>query len=106
MTAVFTCIARVKDWKALQEINRTALLKQARETGARRFQIYRNVSDASQALIVAEFPDHDALREMRRVLSEQMAALSVSAPPDDRAWEPTGWEGIGEEGGEPPRPKT
>jgi hypothetical protein len=95
MPVLLTAVITTKNWKALRERNREALLGQARRIGATRYRIYRNVHDASQALIVAELPDDDALRELRRALSEQVGALAAGSGADERAWEPTGWEGIG-----------
>lgn len=94
MPTVLTCIAQVKDWKALQEVFQSALLAQARQVGARRFQIYRNTQDAAQALIVAELPDQDALRELRRALNEQVAGPCLRGPFADGVWELTGWADI------------
>lgn len=100
MPVLFTTIAHVTDWKALREANRTRLLGRATAAGAKRFQVYRNVNDASQVLIVAELPDHDAVREMSQALAEQLAELRTGSLSDDREWEPTGWEGIGQQIGQ------
>lgn len=94
MNAIFTCTAQVKDWKALKEIYQSALLAQARQAGARRFQIYRNTQDAAQALILAELPDYDGLRELQRTLMAQMDGPCLGAHFDDGVWELTGWDEI------------
>lgn len=95
MPVTFTSIVNIKDWKALQELNRETLVNQADKIGATRFQIYRNLNDASQMLIIAEFPDYDALREMIKALNEQFEARLTGGFSDDRVWEKTEWEGIG-----------
>ena len=58
MAVTFTSIVNIKDWKALQELNRETLVNQADKIGATYFQIYRNLNDVSQMLIIAEFPDY------------------------------------------------
>lgn len=95
MPVTFTSIVNIKDWKALQELNRETLVNQADKIGATRFQIYRNLNDVSQMLIIAEFPDYDALREMIKALNKQFETLLTSGFSDDRVWEKTEWEGIG-----------
>lgn len=95
MPVTFTSIVNIKDWKALQELNRETLVNQADKIGATRFQIYRNLNDASQMLIIAEFPDYDALREMIKALNKQFETLLTGGLSDDRVWEKTEWEGIG-----------
>jgi len=95
MAVTFTSIVNIKDWKALQELNRETLVNQADKIGAMYFQIYRNLNDASQMLIIAEFPDYDALREMIKALNKQFETLLTGGLSDDRVWEKTEWEGIG-----------
>jgi len=94
MPVTFTSIVKIKDWKALQELNRETLVNQADKIGATHFQIYRNLNDASQMLIIAEFPDDDALREMIKALNKQFETLLTGGLSDDRVWEKTEWEGI------------
>ena len=93
MPILITSIIKIKDWQAWQEINRSRLLDQVRQAGARRYQLYRNVNDASQALVVAEVADYDAARETRKALSA-IDDLLVDGAADERVWEPTGWEDI------------
>ena len=95
MSLLLTVIVATRDWKTLREQNQAILVSQAQQAGAIRYQVYRNVHDASQALIIAELPDDDALRELRRVLCEQIGALSANSHLDEHIWEPTGWEVIG-----------
>jgi hypothetical protein len=95
MSVFFTFIVSTRDWKTLHERNRAVLVEEARQAGATRFQTYRNVHDASQALIVAELPDDDALRELRRALCEQVDSLGAGDCSNESTWEPTGWESIG-----------
>ena len=95
MSMLLTVIVATRDWKTLREQNQAILVGQAQQAGAIRYQVYRNVHDASQALIIAELPDDDGLRELRRVLCEQIGALSANSHLDEHVWEPAGWEGIG-----------
>ena len=95
MPVTFTSIVNIKDWKALQELNRETLVYQADKIGATYFQIYRNLNDVSQMLIIAEFPDYDTLREMIKALNKQFETLLTGDLSDDRVWEKTEWEGIG-----------
>lgn len=95
MPVTFTSIVNIKDWKALQELNRKTLVNQADKIGATYFQIYRNLNDVSQMLIIAEFPDYDTLREMIKALNKQFETLLTGDLSDDRVWEKTEWEGIG-----------
>jgi hypothetical protein len=92
---IFTAIARLHDWRALGTRNRDIWLARMRAAGAHRYRLYRNVHDASQLLLVAELPDHDALCAMRETLDPELAALAIGAGPDERVWEPTALEGIG-----------
>ena len=82
----------MKDWKALRQCSREVLIDQAQRAGALHYQIYRNIHDASQILIVIELPDDDALRELRRTLAEQISALLEGTRSDERVWEPAGWD--------------
>ena len=93
MAILLTCLVKIHDWKAWQALQRERLLQPVRQAGARRYQVYRNVNDASQSLVVAELPDHDTAREMGRALNEILALLPGSSA-DERAWEATGWESI------------
>jgi hypothetical protein len=92
---LYILIAQVRDWKALQRLNRSTLLEFARQAGAIRFRVYRNVRDASQGLLVAELPDYATARD----LSERIGA-ELDAPGDgdlsiERVWQPTELDGIG-----------
>jgi quinol monooxygenase YgiN len=95
MPVLFTAIITTNDWKVLREQNHATLVVQAQQAGAIRYHIYRNVHDASQVLMIAEFPDDDALHELRQALYEQIGALAAGGRSDERTWEPTGWESIG-----------
>ena len=95
MSVLFTAIITTNDWKALREQHHATLVVQAQQAGAIRYRIYRNVYDASQALMIAEFPDDDALYELRRALYEQTGVLAAGGRSDERTWEPTDWEDIG-----------
>jgi hypothetical protein len=93
MAVIWTAIVRVRDWRALGRLNRGVLVERARALGSTRFRIYRDVHDASQALLVAELPDHDAVADLGKEVSEHLAAL-VAGQPDGRTWEPTELEAI------------
>jgi hypothetical protein len=95
MAIVLTALARVKDWRALRHLNRETLLECARDVGATRYRLYRNAKDASEVLVLAELPDHEALRELARVVGARLGALPESETPDDREWEATDLDGIG-----------
>ena len=95
MSVLFTAIITTNDWKALRERHRTILVEQAQQVGIIRYRIYRNVHNASEMLMVAEVPDEDALRELRRELCGQIGTLAANGHLDERVWEPTGWESIG-----------
>jgi hypothetical protein len=64
MPSVVTSIARVKDWQALQELSNTTLVGQARQAGVSHYRVYRNLNDASQALLIFELPSHYAFELM------------------------------------------
>ncbi len=95
MSVTFTSTVNIKDWKALQEVNRETLVNQADQIGATYFQIYRNLNDVSQMLIIAEFSDYDALREMIKALNKQFETRLTGDLSDNQVWEKTEWEGIG-----------
>lgn len=95
MSVLFTVVVTTRDWRALRERHREVLVKRARLSGALRYQVYRNVHDAAQALIIAELPDDDALRELRHALGEEVGALLAARDADERTWELIGWEEIG-----------
>ena len=95
MSVLYTLIARVKDWQALQRLNRMALLELARKAGAIHYRIYRNARDASQGLLVAELPDHAAARELSDRIGAELEALVDGDLPGERVWQPTELDGIG-----------
>ena len=93
MPIVLTSILKIADWKAWRVLHRDLLIQQARQAGASRYAVYRNINDASQTLILVEFANQQAAREMGRALNEISGRLAGGLS-DDRAWEPTGWEDI------------
>lgn len=95
MSVILTSVARVKDWKALHQLHDETFVGRARAAGAIRFQVFRNVYDASQMLIIAEFPDHDAMQEMWAAMSAEQGVLPEGGVLDEQIWEPTAWVGIG-----------
>ena len=95
MAAVFTAMGRVTDWQALHRLNRETLVECARAAGATRYRLYRNVKDASQALVVAEGPDHEAVAELGRDVGEHLGGLPAGGIWEDRIWEATTCDGFG-----------
>ncbi|GAC1349172.1 MAG: hypothetical protein NVSMB27_19790 [Ktedonobacteraceae bacterium] len=95
MLITLTSIARIKDWKALRRLNAEILIEKARELGAVRYRIYRNMNDASQVLFIVDLADREAVREMGEVICEQLSTLLQRDVPDDQAWEPVDWDSIG-----------
>lgn len=94
MPVIFTAIARVRDWQALQELNND-MVTRVQAIKATRYQIYRNANDASLALLLIELPEQDDVGEMRETLVEQLNTLPKVSLTDDRMWEATGWKAIG-----------
>jgi hypothetical protein len=87
---VFTSSAKLKDWKALREFHEGVLLASARACGAQRYELYRNVNDATQVLLVAEFADGDQLREFLGTWLDARGLVSSDAA-HNALWEPLGW---------------
>lgn len=94
MPVILTAITKVEDWQSLQKLNNTSIVVKAMALKARRYQVYRNPNDASQALLWIELADPDDVCEMRETVVEQLNTLSKVSLIDDRIWEPTGWEVI------------
>jgi hypothetical protein len=95
MSVLVTSIARVKDWQALEQLNNETLVGRVKKIRVRCYRVYRNVNDASQALIIVELPDHDAVREVSEALTEQINMLFEGGISTDGIWELTELEGIG-----------
>ncbi len=94
MTTVLTASAKLKDWKALQKFHEGVLMARAKANGAQRYGLYRNVNDATQVLLVAEFADGDQLREFLGEWLDAPGLLSKDA--HNTIWEPLGWAAIPE----------
>lgn len=94
MSVIFTVIARVRDWQALQALHNEIIVTKAQAIKAIRYHSYRNATDASLALLLIELPDPDDVCEMRETLVEQLGRLARVSLTDDRVWEPTNWETI------------
>ena len=80
MTLILTAVGRVRDWKALRDL-RLACLGRATSV-----QIYRDVRDASWALVVAELSDDDT-RDLEADLRTRIGSLVDIGFADDRIWE-------------------
>ena len=96
MPVILTVVARVKDWRGVQALNQQVWVDQAAATGAARWHIYRNAHDAGQMLLVAEFPDHDALQEVSQAVTQALRPLLAAGALEDGCWESTGWRTLGE----------
>jgi hypothetical protein len=84
---------RVSDWKALRALSDHRLLVLALGVGVTRYRVYRNIHDASQALLVLELPGQDALALLDRELDAELVMALNSV--DERIWEPCEWQVIG-----------
>jgi hypothetical protein len=90
MTVTFTSIIRIRDWRRLGEIDHTALRRRSQQAGAQGVQVLRDIHDPSQALVIAELPDQDAVCDWRMALEEHLAPALAEVHLDARAWETTG----------------
>ena len=96
MFVILTAMFRVKDWKALRCFSDQNLIAYARTAGASRYQIYRNIHDAAQALLIVEVSSHGAMVQINNAIM-QMSNHAILQPDlahrgddlDDRIWEPT-----------------
>jgi hypothetical protein len=96
MPVMLTVVARVKDWRRLQGLNEQAWVDRAAAAGAARWHIYRNAHDAGQMLLVAEFPDHEALQDFSLAITNALRPMLAGGALEDGCWESTGWRTIGE----------
>ena len=94
MPVILIKVGRVRDWRTLQKVHRTLLVGQARDLGATRFWVCRNVDDASQVLIVVEGPEHDGLVDLASYLEEHLIGLLDTDANDQGIWEPIEIDGI------------
>lgn len=92
MSIVITATARVKDWKQLEQVHQEQLLVAAQENGALRYEIYRNIYDASQVMLFIELPDEDAVPEIGYLLSQCLALLQCEEQSREYAWEAMNWK--------------
>ena len=96
MFVVLTAMFRVKDWKALRCFSDQNLIAYARTAEASRYQIYRNIHDAAEALLIVEVSNHGAMVQINNAIMQMCKHASVqtdlpyrSDALDDRVWEPT-----------------
>jgi hypothetical protein len=89
MPVTFTVIIRVTDWHRLREIDHAALRRRAHQAGASAVRVLRDLHDPSQALVLAELPDPDAVCEWRLALEEHLAPALGKVQLDARVWEAT-----------------
>jgi hypothetical protein len=94
MTIVATFTAQVKDWKALQNLHSEALIGWARKLGATRYQVFRNASDAAEALVMVELASYEDAQEMVQIVHTQLLPILVRDVRIADIWEPMGWEEI------------
>lgn len=88
MPVVYMAIVNVRDWQALRKLNDEIFVSKARLLHARCFQIYRDPSNPSQALLWVELPDLDDVYEMRETVVEQVKMRPNLNFTDDWLWEP------------------
>lgn len=86
MAVLVVTTARVKNWKALQKAWRVTFTGRNPRLRAARIQLYRNTHDASQALLVIEAPNLEALTEVGEAVSESMRA-QLKDISTERTWE-------------------
>jgi hypothetical protein len=96
MVVILTAMFRVKDWKALRSFSDRNLIAYARVAGASRYQIYRNIHDAAEALVIIEVSSHSGMAQISSVIAQMCKQAIVQPDPtyrsdmlDDRIWEPT-----------------
>jgi hypothetical protein len=94
MPVVVTFVARIKDWKRLQQLNQESLIEEARESGATRYCLFRNGSDAAELMVMLELANYDAAQELAHTLNEEIHSLLANGEADTHIWEPLGWEEI------------
>lgn len=94
MPIIYTASARLKDWKGLRDLHEHVLLARAQQCGAQRYALYRNVNDAAQVLLLAEFAEADGLREFLGTWFEDASVFLGNVTANDSVWEPLGWEVI------------
>jgi hypothetical protein len=95
VTIVLTSLARVNNWSTVRRLNGEVLVGFARDLRAIRYRVYRNTRDASQLLLLAELPDHEAVQDLARWVDEHLGAGEAAETPDNREWEVTDLDGIG-----------
>src|SRR5438128_1389273 len=86
MSVVLTSTARVRNWQEVRRRSGEALTGQAHTLGATRYQIFRNLKDASRMLIVVEIPDHDAADDLICQICQELGPF-VDGDADDSLWE-------------------
>jgi hypothetical protein len=87
MPIVITLVARVRDWGPVFGERHGRLERCARRSGATRCLLYRDLHDASAALLLIELPDHDALRLLSVELAEEEGSFGEWLM-RIRVWEP------------------
>jgi hypothetical protein len=94
MSVIYTAVVRIADWKAWQRLSDETLLSYARDAGATRYRVFRNLHDAAEALLIAEFPDYEAVRRMGEDTDAQIIPLAAEGAAGDRVWELVDCAGI------------
>jgi len=93
MPVILASSCKLKDWKALRRVHEGVLTEQARACRARRYGIYRNVNDATQVLLIAEFMELEQGNEFLQVWLEVCGSLCNDVP-NHIVWEALGWAAI------------
>lgn len=93
MPLILTSSFKLKDWRALRQAHEGVLTEQAKACRARQYGIYRNVNDATQVLLIAEFTELDQGNEFLQVWLEVCSSLCNDIP-NHTVWEALGWTAI------------
>jgi hypothetical protein len=94
MAFVTTFTTHVKDWKAFESLHSEILIDCARKMGATRYQIFRNATDAAEAMGIFELTTYEDAQEMAQIVSAQLLPLVARDIRIADIWEPMGWEEI------------
>ena len=89
MPVTYAATLRVRDWTALHRFHQQPLAANAAAAGASRLTVYRNLHDASEALLAVDLPDDD-VAAIRDFIVSAIAAQGGRLL-DERCWEPTPW---------------
>jgi hypothetical protein len=89
MPVTYATILRVRDWAALRRLCQQGLAARMLAAGASGLTVYRNLHDASEALLTVDLPDDD-VAAIRDLIVPAIAAQGGRLL-DERCWEHTPW---------------